>query len=199
MDWTGESCVIVASGPSARSVPLEKAKGKAKFIAVNRSWELCPWTDVLYGCDWAWWNSEKGVPAFSGLKICGDPRAHRENWGCSTVKVLIGVDTLVLEPGCVGRGGGSGGFQAVNLAVQWGVKKIILVGFDATLENGTHWHGDHGKGLGNPHRNIVSSWRRAMDAAATVFKSKGITVLNVSESSALTAYPKLDLETALNT
>ena len=38
-------------------------------------------------------------------------------------------------------GGGNSGFQALNLALQWGARKIILVGFDLTDENGLHWYG----------------------------------------------------------
>jgi hypothetical protein len=198
LDWSGQTCLIVASGPSLSSIDLSVSKGKCKTIAINTSWSRIPWADVLYACDWAWWNENRGVPDFQGIKICGDERAKREKWNCETITVLRGDDRLTFQPGVVGRGGGSGGFQAANLAVQWGVSKIILAGFDCSIAKGLHWHGAHGRKLGNPNMVNTRNWRRAMDAAAPVFKEKGIAVVNVSMASELTAYPKMTLAEALS-
>lgn len=92
--------------------------------------------------------------------------------------------------------GGNSGFHALNLAVQFGVSKIILVGFDMSLDHGVHWHGKH-VGLNNPTVRNVDRWRRCIDAAAEPIEALGITVVNTSPVSALQNYPKMSLAEAL--
>mgnify|MGYP002145968013 CR=1 FL=1 len=146
-DWSGETCIIVASGPSAAAVPLEQAKGKAKIIAINDSWRLCPWADVLYGCDVKWWQQNKGLPGFAGMRLAGEKRAAEDYNGIHHIRVMHFDDRLHLdEKGTVGCGGNSG-FQALNLALQFGCTRIILVGYDMRLDKGLHWHGAHPKEL----------------------------------------------------
>jgi hypothetical protein len=196
VNWHGETCIIVASGPSSASVELKAAKGSAKFIVVNESWRLAPWADVLYACDHAWWLQSAGCSQFQGVKIAGNARTAAEDWGVKAVTVRC-VDMMVFdEPGIVGRGGGASGFQAINLAVNWGAKRIILVGFDM-VPGKRHWHADHGGGLNNPTDGLMRIWAKALDGAARSLQTRGVEVLNASPSSALSAYPKAKWEDAL--
>lgn len=103
---------------------------------------------------------------------------------------------IVDRPGTVGWGGNSG-FHALNLAVQFGARKIILVGFDMHLQAGHHWHGKHPQGLNNPTDRNVGRWRRTFDAAAPQLETLGAAVVNTSPISALSNYPKMSLEDAL--
>lgn len=195
--WEGETVVIVASGPSAKNAPLHVAKGKAKFIAINKSWELAPWADILYGCDFAWWKHVKGCPGFSGLKLTVDRAAVKDFPELKQVECRKPDDRLFLSPlGTVGWGG-NGGFHALNLAVQFGCRKIILVGYDMTTRYGLHWHGAHTGNLHNPKEASVARWRRAVDNASKVIHPMGIKVINCSKVSALTSYPKMELDKAL--
>lgn len=196
-NWAGETCVIVASGPSAATVPLEAAKGKARFFAINTSWRLCPWADVLYACDFAWWDHAEGCPQFRGLKLTASPRAAEKYPDVRLVNTRKSDDRLFLTPrGTIGWGSNSG-FQGFNCVVQFGCRTIILVGFDMTVDGGLHWHGPHPAGLKNPNGRNIHRWRRAMDNAAPVVRLLGIKVINCSPVSKLTAYPKMTLEQAL--
>jgi hypothetical protein len=184
--------VIVASGPSAKDADLELVRGRAKVIVINSSWRLAPWADVLYACDCKWWNANKEAFAFAGLKItqsenCSD-RLH-------TVRVLSGAQ-ISTDRGRIG-GGGNSGFQACNLAVQFGARPLVLVGFDMRLDLGVHWHGAHGPGLNNPNEERVKRWRQYLDQAAPAFARLGVRVINASPVSALRAYPKMNLAEAL--
>lgn len=195
-DWTGETCLLVASGPSATSVDLEIARGRVRAIAVNLSWRLCPWADVLYATDGAFWKAQGGVPEFKGLRLTSDERAV-EAFGIAKVQCRKQDDRILLDaPGVIGWGGNSG-FHALNLAIQFGAAKVILVGFDMTLERGSHWHGEHEGGLHNPTRGNVDRWRRVFDKAAPIAASLGVSVLNCSPGSALESFPKMSLEEAL--
>ena len=105
------------------------------------------------------------------------------------------------EPGRVGAGsragGGNSGFQALNLAAQFGATKIILVGFDMRVDRGVHWHGRHGAGLNNPREANMVSWRSALNASGTVLARYGVTVINASAESTLTAFPIMNIAEAL--
>lgn len=105
-------------------------------------------------------------------------------------------DIAVHKFGTIGSGGNSG-FQALNLAVQFGCAKIILVGFDMHDQNGIHWHGKHDGNLRNPTRQSLGKWRAAIDRQAGLLEQIGVRVLNASPVSALTAYPKMTFDAAL--
>lgn len=196
-NWTGERCVIVASGPSAKDIDLASARGKARFIAINNSWRLAPWSDLLYACDFRWWKAYKGVPEFAGLKASQDSMIHsQEAWNIKRVVCERKTDALLMQqPGKIGWAGNSG-FHCLNLAAQFGCKRIILVGFDLRLDKGVHWHGRHSK-MNNPTPRNVERWRRAIDDAAPVLKQHGIEVLNCSPISALKNYPKVSFAEAM--
>lgn len=195
-DWRDEASIIVASGPTARDEHLAEARGRARFIAVNTSYQLCPWADVLYACDFSWWLAHKGVPDFTGLKVSIDARCTRLK-DVHTVKRKYGdkgADIEFKERGLICYGGNSG-FQALNLAVQFGSRKIILVGFDMRIDRGLHWHKAHAKY--NPNGRQVNQWRDVFDGAVLSLKAAGVRVINCSPVSALKAYPKMTLEQAL--
>lgn len=199
-DWTGQTCVIVASGPSAKNVPLDKGKGRAKFIAINKSWELAPWCDVLYACDLNWWAKNMTLLAgFQGLKVSQDIRATgKKEWDIKLVRTDRNAEALVKKPlGRLGWGGNSG-FHCLNLAIQFGCRRILLVGYDMHLDDGIHWHGKHPQGLNNPSAPAIERWRQKLDEIAPSVAKDGVTVLNCSPTSALKAYRKVDFEKALD-
>ncbi|KRS17529.1 hypothetical protein [Roseovarius indicus] len=185
--------MIVASGPSAGGVPIEMARGRAKVIAINNSWELAPWADILFACDAKWWDRHQGCPDFEGLKLCIEKPACKR-WGVGHVTCMKPDDRFFHEPkGTVGWGGNSG-FHCLNLGVQFGVKRILLVGYDMHIKNGLHWHGSHLSGLNNPTAGNAERWRKSLDAAHKEIAKTGVEVLNCSPISALQKYPKAVFE-----
>jgi hypothetical protein len=131
------------------------------------------------------------------LKLCQDAAVCAAIQPLHKIEVKSGADEWLLdEPGRIGDGGNSG-FQAINLALQFGASKIILVGYDMRLDRGVHWHGRHGSGLNNPRDVNVMRWRRAIDAAAPTAARLGVRIINASMESALCAYPKMSIEQAL--
>ncbi|TJV20605.1 MAG: hypothetical protein E5Y04_31665 [Mesorhizobium sp.] len=157
---------------------------------------MAPWADVLYAHDLAWWNAASGASQFAGLKITQDPVAASQ-WGLRRVALERGSDRLQLDrPGTIGSGGNSG-FQALNLAVQFGARKVILVGYDMRIDLGIHWHGKHPRLMNNPSTKNVERWRRCLDNAAEMLAHLGIAVINCSPVSTLSRFPKMSLEEAL--
>lgn len=199
-DWIGKPAVIVGTGPSAANEALDIVRGRAAVIAIKSTWRLATWADALYGCDRSWWIANEGAPEFKGLKFSASPAACAAYKDVRKVRLKSGAQILNGEIGTIAcglrSGGGHSGFHALNLAVQFGAKRILLVGFDMTLANGAHWTDDY-RGVEAPNAGRVESWRVAMDGCAAQFRDLGIEVVNCSAVSALTAYPKVTLADAL--
>lgn len=167
------------------------------MIAINNSWSLVPFADILYACDFAWWERHAGAPEFGGLKLSGDKQVVRRNWGVEAIRIRRNGDILnLVEPGTVGWGGNSG-FHALNLAIQFGARRILLLGYDMRIDRGVHWHGPHPCGMNNPSAPNVARWRRNLDDLAPVIEALEVEVINCSPVSALQNYPKMDLMEAL--
>lgn len=106
-------------------------------------------------------------------------------------------DLLFAEPGHIGSGGNSG-FQALNLAVQFGVTRILLVGFDMHAARGIHWYGHNtGKDMRNPLDHNFVRWRGALDRVAPGLAARGVDVVNASPDSALTCFRRAGIAEAL--
>lgn len=194
-DWRGRTVVVAASGPSQRAEDLTDARGRAVVVAINETWRLCPWAAALYACDARWWRLRgPTATAFAGLRIAGFEPAD----GCLHVGVARGVGVMRWA-GPLGAGGNSG-FQAINLAARCGATRIVLTGFDMGrgVAGESHWHGDHvAPGLTNPEAAMLRNSARLLDAAAPDLAARGVTVINASRASALTAYPRTTIEEAL--
>ena len=199
-NWHGKTCVVVAGGPSAKDQPLHLLdKRKHKVIVINNAHQLFPRAHVLFACDFAWWRRYGPGLTFKGLRLSTDKNScePRQPWGVQQVMLDRPSDKLnLVRYNCVGWGGNSG-FQALNLAIQFGCHKIILVGYDMTTQRGLHWHGAHPPGMNNPTEQNIRRWRRAIDGAADQIAPLGIEVINASAISMLERYPRMELEAAL--
>lgn len=160
---------------------------------------LCPWAEVVYGCDGPWWRNNNGLPGFAGIKLAHDTAV------CATYRDLhkIEIDEcdrlLFDEPGRVGSGGNSG-FQAINLAAQFGARRILLIGFDFHGASGLHWYGPNvGRGMRNPKDTNFARWRAALASQAGTLARMGIEVVNASRGSALTCFDTASIDGALAT
>lgn len=198
-DWEADAVVIVACGPSTPSVPITKVRGKVKVVAIKEAVvQFCPWwADVVYGCDGPWWVYKNGLPEFGGLKFCYDAHVCGRFPGLKNVVISdpAGDKMLFEEPLHIGAGGNSG-FQSTNLVVQFGSKRIGLVGFDMSDRAGrTHWYGRSGwPGANNPDETNFVRWRNAFNGCSAELKEMGVDVVNLSPDSTLKCFPKLSLD-----
>lgn len=196
-DWSGDVCAIIASGDSVRPVAVNQLKNRCRVIVVNNNHELAPWADVLYAADYKWWVRYPQWKEFKGLKISRDEQTClREK--IRRVYLLNEKDPAesrisIARKGYIARGGNSG-FQAINLAVQFGARRLLWLGFDFC---GKHWHGDHPNGMVNPKPQTLVRWAETLDKQAQLLTELGVTVINCSARSVLTAYPKMTIEAAL--
>jgi len=154
-----------------------------KEVAVD----LAPWADMAYGCDAPWWIHRRGLPDFKGLKVAWDDKLSSQFPDIHLIKIGTPIGgrprfidkILVDEPGVVGAGRSSG-FQAINLAVQFGARRILLLGFDLS---GTHYYGrNNWLKAGNPDEAQFDRCRQAYEDNAPLLKALGVDVMNGSPS-----------------
>jgi hypothetical protein len=181
VDWQNQTAIIVGSGPSAATTPLELARGRARVIAINDSWYLAPWADVLYATDALWWVHHKGVPEFEGQRVTSSPYAVKK----------FGIEMFTTV-------GASSGQRAIHLAESKGANPILLVGFEMHVSDGVHWHEPHGGRLRTPAKAEMLVWRMDMERVARRFAERGTCILNCTPGSALKCFPYVPFMEALN-
>lgn len=198
-DWRGQACAIIASGPSTKSANVSLLQNRIKVIAIKENIDLCPWADVVYGCDLHWWVHRRGLPTFKGLKIAYDCGAWTRFPDLKKIEIKNKASDQILTEtaGHIGSGGNSG-FQALNIAVQFGACRILLIGFDMQDRSGAHWYGRNAwTGANNPSESNFRRWRATFDNNADRLRSLGIDVINASPISHLKAFKKMSVEDAL--
>jgi hypothetical protein len=199
MTWS--FCFVVGSGPSMTAELGERCRGH-HVIAVNDAWKLVPFADVLYACDAQWWDC-KDHAGFAGEKwtsISNDD--NPENADCATrhgLKLIRGKYDddagFSFTPGLIHFGHISG-FQAVNLALLRGAKRIILLGFDMRMVGGkAHFFGAHPWGLKDIDESVFSMGIHAFDIAAKRLP-KDVTIINATPGSALQCFPIMSFDDA---
>lgn len=105
---------------------------------------------------------------------------------------------MAFGPTGVVGGGGNSGFQALNLAIQFGARRVILVGFDMSDRGGAHWYGrNRWSGSGNIDETGFRRWIAALDRAAPILAARGVDVVNASPASVLTCFRKASIAEAL--
>ena len=197
-DWPGEVCALIGSGPSANAAMVEHLKDRCRVLVINTSFRLAPWADALYACDALWWQWYPEARDFAGLKITQDAKAAKAH-GLKHVKLVEenapDANRLILNrPGIIGRGE-NGGFQGLNLLLQFGVKTILMLGIDC---RGARWHGAHlGRSMPQQRPQTLAGWASIFDAQAPQLKAWGVEVINLSPVGALKAYSKLTIDLVL--
>ena len=177
--WPGATVVCLGAGPSLTRQDVEACRGRGAVIAINGSYTLAPWADILYACDNKWWLWHKGATDFPGLKYTLDARARA--WPGVTVLRNTGDSGLELDPTGV-RTGRNSGYQAINLAVHLGAARILLLGYDM---RGDHWHKPHPDGSRPPFAICLKHFATLVEP----LRAAGVEIVNCTPHSALTCFP----------
>jgi hypothetical protein len=172
-----------------------------RIIAVQDAYKLMPFADAMYACDDRWWDLHKDCAGFAGEKWStheadGNNKLQiAEKYG---VRLVAGShdDGFSTDPSKINYGWNSG-FQAINLAILKGCKRIVLVGFDMRRVNGAaHFFGEHPPKLragreADGYSRFIPQFARA---AKTM--SKDIKIVNATPDSALTCFKMMSFEDA---
>lgn len=84
--------------------------------------------------------------------------------------------------------GGNSGYQAVQLALLWGAKEVVLIGFTMKAIDGkNHWHRDHRHS--NPNTTSLKRWAMLFNRLPLYIDKSMILVYG---ESAITSFDKVD-------
>jgi hypothetical protein len=189
--WYSETCYILGGGPSLAGVDLSPLNGK-HIIAVNNSYNLAFYCEVLFWGD-CWWYEQhrKALEQFSGRMITTctyeinlpqrvqHVRQKLNKFGLSANNTYL---TWNLNAGAC----------AVDLAVQLGARRIVLLGYDMRQINGhNNWHDDHRTSVDpshNPYKQFLLAWPYIAHDA----QQRGIEIINATPGSAIDLFPIVD-------
>lgn len=213
-EWVGYTAVCIASGPSltldqVNVVKAWRERDGCRVIVINDNYLLAPWADALYFADVRWWEHHRDKPFFRdfpGRKISIENGAGRFA-DCTVLK------NMSLTNGTMGRlskdptgiyTGQNSGYQAIGVAILYGCRRIILLGYDMRAKEvpitepgksgvrmSNHWFGEH------PWPSDPGSYRffrEEFARMAVTAKMAGLEILNATPGSALESFPMVTLE-----
>ena len=190
----GSTVVCLATGPSlCREDLVLCASHPVMAVAVNDACFWAPWAQVFYASDVNWWRRQPQAVASHAMKFTLPPRLSDTD---PSIDVLrnTGMSGVELDPTGV-KCGGHSGYAAINVAVHLGAKQIVLLGYDMQPgPNGEHHcFGEH------PNRSHprYHQWLAMYETLLAPLYHLGISIVNASRQTAITAIPRQSLAEAL--
>ena len=179
--WAGQTVCVIGSGPSLNAKDCARVeKSGLTTIAVNSSWKMARFCHILYAGDLTWWRN------------CGDEiDIEVEKYTAS--QNAEHAFSIKRHKSKLGAGYNSG-MLAIELAIHLGASRVLLLGFDCSVKNGTHWHGDH-KNTPNPNKNRCDKWKGYFQRLAD--HHKNIEIINCSRETELLCFPRMTIQDAL--
>jgi len=191
--WPDNTCYILGGGPSLKLIDVNRLR-HSRVIAINNAYELGNWIDVLFFGDQRWFAGYRDLlGGFGGLKVTRY-EGHAREPGVLSVAYKSDRYGICTDPASVCWNLNSGAC-AINLAVHFGVKKIVLLGFDMRrVGTERNWHSKHANersdGTYESYLTVFPDIRHDLDAL-------GVECVNATPGSALTAFPIVDPDSAL--
>lgn len=175
----GKTVVCIGSGPSLTQDDCDRVEASGLVtIVINSSWMRAPFAHYLYAGDYNWWK-------FNHQKIGGKAERWTSSYNASVQFNLRYHDSKETQ--------WHSGLRAVKFAEFQGAAKVILLGFDCSVNKGVHWHGEHPH-TSNPQAFTCNEWRKQF---AKYAKEAKIPIINCSRETALTCFPRANLEETL--
>lgn len=209
--WPDSTVFIIGGGPSVKAEDLTPLHTR-RVIGANNAYMLGNWVDVLWFGDRCWYDwHESRLPKFSGIIAT----CHQEHAGMDRLGILY-VDKhpkktmgICKDPAYIAWNKNSGA-SAINLAIHFGAKRVVLLGFDMKVDenNETHWHGGHQqdrveylrgiRGIKieqqkSPYERFLKCFSYIADDASAM----GIEIINTGLESAISEFKKMSLKEVL--
>jgi len=223
--WEGGTVFIIGGGPSTPrqfSVPEDiisqvtqggaspvlyspymEALHTKHVIGINIAYMLGGWLDMVFWGDKKFFlKHQYGLAKFPNLRVTCSPTPYSPGW----VKV-VGKDKSKMygisnNPKMVSWNANSGA-AAISLAASAGASRIVLLGFDMSLDASgyQHWHGEYRRyprDVQHEKSNLpFVRHLQGFPAIAKDAKARGIEILNASPTSAIKEFPKIYISDVL--
>lgn len=147
---------------------------------------------MLYACDSHWWDEHihQVRETYSGQCVTQSDQAAQQ-YGLRFIKSR-NQPGLSMDPNLIHQGANSG-YQAINLAIHFGARCVLLLGYDMGFTDKRHWFGDHPGAL-----NVPSPYQKFIHAFNKMHPEKyGLQIINCSRKTALKCFPQAEIGTAI--
>lgn len=173
--------VCVASGPSLSMEDCTALQSSGiESIAVNSSWRAVPFSMAICAGDGDWWDRNAGEIPAGMRKFCFIPAVARRH----SLEYFRGITPAPHNSGQ----------RAIELAYTLGARRIILLGYDCSLQAGIHWHGPH-EGMRNPTATSIAGWKR--EFLKTRLALHDADIINCSRHTELGCFRRASLQEVL--
>jgi len=192
-EWAGETAVILGGGPSLTPEMAELAKRYRRIAVNDAGLVLAPDADAMCWGDSRWykWNKEELHKFVGRYMVTWRPTKPPAGRTVYKLVQIITAGALATQPNTVVAN--NTGMGAMNIAFHFGVRRILLLGFDMKPRNGkTNWHFRH-KEPSQVHR-YKDVFIPAIERMGVQLKKKGIEVVNCTPDSALKCFPHKPIE-----
>lgn len=192
--WPGCTMVLLGDGPSLdlQDVNAVRVSG-VRVLAMNTSFRLAPWADVLWSYHTRDLQQVSGVDprTFGGLIFSAEPAPAP--W---PVLAMTGAEGLELDPTGV-RHGNHSGYSAINVAVHLGAGRIILLGYDCSAAEDGRVNFARPADYAGRSAYRFEHWRKRYASLVGPLRTAGVEVLNASRRTAIDDFPRMPLWEAL--
>jgi hypothetical protein len=200
-------CVRSGERPPSIYSPYMKAIHNKHVIAINAAYLIGDWMDMVFFGDANFYlPHEERLAKWPKLKVSCHATTANVPWIKFLDKDTNHSRGISSNPGMVSWNTNSGS-AAISIAANAGAKRIVLLGFDMSLDsNGfSHWHSEYKNSPRNSgippkpnpkdspfHKHITGFHQIAIDA-----KLRGIEILNASPESVITELRKVNVKDIL--
>ena len=200
--WRGSTVFVIGGGPSVAGADLclnyEKRRRlfENHVIGVNNAGFLDEGVDILFFGDGKWHDWNKGrLKSHNTIIVTNNPKF--ENFPRIRCLARDGAFGLISKRRDSLKWNSSSGGAAIALAALLGAKKIVLIGFDMHhVNNKKNFHVEHLER--NPINAPYKRHLKCFPFIAHDAKKLGITIINTTFGSAITAFPIQSLSEVLD-
>ena len=195
--------IIIGTGPSLSDDQIRWANDKqyngAWLFGVNNVYQRVPNLNVHIACNPEWWDEYAYDAALcEGAFDKWTWDKHTYEWRTGSIKNLNYIegrwgDSLSKDPNYIHYGHASG-YQILGIAYHYGIRNFYLLGYDMAYPPGQkrHYFGEYPKSLyHDPKTGPNGEFTGLIKQFETIDEiDLGITVINLTENSALNHFAK---------
>ena len=191
---SGRTVYVIGGGPSFKLVDKSLLKDKL-VICLNNAYTEFDNATALYWCDESWVAKHYDNIINHSCKLRFTARHSADGYIKTDAQATGGATVLKrtgdygIDPNINHIRGNNSGAQILNLLCNCKVKRIVLLGYDMTM-NGkhSHWHAGHGLPMGNYIYEDL--FIPSITSMAQLLTNNKIDVVNCSIGTALTCFRK---------
>jgi len=193
---------VLGGGPSLSDFDFDMLRSKF-VIGCNDAYQLGKEiVDVVFWGDWSWWSIHKKrvIEQYDGLVVTNHPKGRKNEVSSTGVKWMKRLSVGVSNQDGILSWNTNSGAAAINLALLFSARVVILLGFDmklSTKDGSANWHPNEvSPPRASSYVRFLKNFLKIRDELPIKFP--GTDIINANTDSAMEIFPKMDRERALS-